>query len=84
MPDIPCAHDACPHFAILSVKTSTGWANLCRSHYLSRLNAEAREYCRVHNLTTRDTQVAFMGEMLKNFGKAKLERIPGEDDDGAS
>lgn len=74
MPDVPCAHVDCPHFAICSIKTPTGWANLCKNHYLSHFNDEARAYCEARGLTTREKKLEFIRERLAGIGKPRHPR----------
>jgi hypothetical protein len=61
---VPCAHEGCPHPAILSRKLKTGWANLCKKHDLFHVQQEDDEFCRQNGLTTRVAQIAFIREKL--------------------
>lgn len=38
----PCAHETCPTPAIVKLKTTTGWANLCEPHYEAHFTAHAK------------------------------------------
>jgi hypothetical protein len=40
---VPCAHETCDLKAMVRVRTSTGWANLCVPHYSMQNESQAIE-----------------------------------------
>ena len=74
--DVPCAHENCPCDAILRLKLSTGWANLCREHYERHVRAEAKAWCVLMRLTDREAQRDYV---LQHW-PAQLRKIPRLED----
>lgn len=69
-PHIACAHAQCPQPAILSINLKHAKdVNLCKQHYEFHISEEAREFCKLNNLTTRKAQREYIAKFLKRFGR---------------
>lgn len=82
-PFIACAFQNCAEAAMCSVQTPTGWANLCKTHYVNPYQAKADKYCAEHGLDTTEKKIAHCRKLLGLFVAKQVERIPGEDDEPA-
>lgn len=66
---VSCAHMACSYRADVSLKTPTGWANLCRRHYDEKMGAEARAYTASLGLKSREDCIAYVRSHKDKIGK---------------
>jgi hypothetical protein len=41
-PRVHCAHDSCPHNAVVKIETKYGWANLCWRHHEEHFKRQAQ------------------------------------------
>ena len=77
-----CAHDLCPHPAILRRRVNGAVVNLCRHHHEFHAGEEARAYCRAKGLMTVDQMRAYCKAMIPLIGLGQqAEREPGQDDE---
>jgi hypothetical protein len=53
VPAIPCAHEECQDYAVVKLKTKTGWARLCMRHYDAHHAAIGAQAFRDHGLEPR-------------------------------
>lgn len=78
-----CAYAGCLHDAVLKVKTSTGWANLCHDHSRIYHHAKAEKYCNELGLDTREKRMAWLRKNWKQIPAPLPDQIrePGQDDE---
>ncbi len=72
---IQCAHEQCPHSAIVSMKLKTGRANLCRAHYEFHITQEAREVVESKGLITTEQKREYCRRNMPKFEA----REPGQE-----
>ena len=81
-PTVPCAFDGCHMGAVTRVREKTGWTHLCRTHYETQHQAEARAYAAKHNLKTPADHLAHIKALLANpkvhSARAHWERVRRE------
>ena len=53
-PVIPCAHETCGESAMCRVKTPTGWAKLCLTHYDAYYREQGRKAMREYGLERKE------------------------------
>ena len=67
-PPLPCAHEECREPALVNIKTQTGMALLCRSHYDQHYKQKALDTCSKLGLHTT--------EQRREWAKAQLRANP--------
>jgi len=82
-PPVPCAHDLCPHNAILRLKLEHGWANLCRKHYEFHAQRAAKEFCAKNGLESVEQMRTYCMEKARLFGHAGREAFAKVMDEAA-
>lgn len=77
---IACAHEGCSEPAMVSNKLKTGWATLCKNHYMFHTQREANDFCKANDLLTRERQVDFIRAKMKNSKLlGRVIRVPGQE-----
>ena len=77
-----CAHMGCNISAICRVKTPTGWADFCLSHYEKFYTDKAYATCEKLGLFTVEQKRAWVREQMRALAskwRPNYNREPGED-----
>lgn len=61
---VHCANEDCPNCATARVKTPTGFANFCPTHYEKYWIDQARMFCVSRGMDTKDKQYKFCRETI--------------------
>lgn len=72
---VACAHDLCPHSAIVRLKLEHGWACVCRHHYDFHAQRQANEFCVANGLQTLEQKRAYCLEKARAFGFSGREAM---------
>lgn len=72
-PQARCSHDRCFTDSLCKVKTSLGWANLCKKHYYEYWQAQGNKKCAELGLKTTAEKRAWV---LANAGRLASKMRP--------
>ncbi len=71
---VQCAYHDCPDDATIRIRTPTGWADLCRGHYVAHHQRIADAYCANAGLNTLEQKRWFCRQGMAAIGSLTPER----------